>query len=442
MIRTIDPLASSSLKSLPLQIGDTIAMLAGNYAGLDLTGLSGIKFIPVGGVVNFIGNIKLGGTNGITFDGTGVLPYGFKYSGKDFQVFDSGKGNIQAATVLGFDFGNTASVVFDSQTKIWVSEGNLLTYDGSKKSCVFSDLYVKNCKASGKTGLFFGTFEPVTSYHMVNTNLYFGKIIFENDGTGQNIKISGNSIYNLTAEEWRVTGPTINQFDCGIIYIVGNANIKNCYRNGGWGYWARIINVFLTPGGSSSIQNCIDVNSTHYGTVDIREDPTLLNQKAAIPLYGGDFYFLHNTVGDKTDDGSYVTDAVVAGEMKDETGKQSRIVIKDNIAWNAMLSKQANNSSLLKNNGSTVIEMSNNIDLAPGIPLPDGYFIDKIDFVPAPLSPLIGKASDGSDIGAVKAPIATLPIVDKLKQRTVVSIEETISMTFTYDDGSKSTLTL
>lgn len=436
MIYKITP--TSGLKGLTLSPGDIVQMAPGSYPGLDVRGLVGVTFNPgvmvEGQFVNFTGNIKLGNNDGVTFDG--LSAYQFKYSGKDFQVFDAGMGDIKNLTVKNFDFGNTATTVFDAQTKIYVKAGQILTYNGDPSTMVFYTLKVDTCKISGVTSMLMGTFEDVTSYHMVNRYLTFNNILVINDGTGFTPKISGASIYDLTVSNWYVSGPTKSTNDCGIIFITGNANIFKLTRFGAAGYIARIINVFLDKPGVSIISYCIDANSTHFGTVDIRIDPKTVNSKAPIPLYGGDFYFLHNTCGDKTDDGSYVTDAVIGGEMKDEMGNESKIVIKDNFAFNAMASGMANNSSLFKNNGVTITQLSNNIDLPPGKPLPTGYVKNKLTFMPDTNSPLINAASDGTDIGATQS--NTSSSLPKPIKRSVVDIK--IKYVITYDDGDTETL--
>jgi hypothetical protein len=354
----------------------------GPQPGVDASGKSNITYFADHGLVIFTSQIKLGNTLNIKFDG----PSGFKFTGKDYSVFGTGGGNNVGDTIRNFDFGNTANTVFDAITKIYEAKDRMLTYDGTPKTSVFWALTVDSFQVSGKTCLYQGPWEPNSTYHMVTVGPTFSHGKFLNDGSGDNLKIRGNSIYGLQVSDWMVTGPTtVRGGDYGIIFIVGSGSVRNIYRDGGWGYLERIVVVQL--GGipfdqTCSLSNCIDVNSTQYGTVDVRIEPGWLNSKAAITLGGADFYFSHNISGNKTDYGYYVTNAVVLGSMKDDLGKIWTLHLFNNFAFNAMPSAMSNASSLLKNNsnGLTSLDSANNLDLPPGVPIPAG-FLDK-NFMP------------------------------------------------------------
>src|SRR6185312_1715867 len=120
------------------------------------------------------------------------------------------------------------------------------------------------------------------------------------------------------------------------------------------------------------------------------------------------------------------TNSYVIGDMKDGAGKVYKFQITNTIAFNASnLNGQNGGSSLIKNNSAAVnLVTGNNIDLKPGVPLPTGYFVDKIDFVPVKGGPLDGAGTNGSSIGAQQRPA--------VKQRTPVKI--------IYDDGSVQNL--
>jgi hypothetical protein len=351
-----------------------IHLKAGPQPGVNATGKSNITYLADRGLVIFTSQIKLGRTLHIKFDG----PWGFKYTGTDYSVFNSGEGNNIGDTIRNFDFGSTAMTVFDAMTKIYTSKDTMLTYNGKPETTVFWGLTVDSFKVSGKTSLYQGPWEANNTYHMVTAGATFTNGIFINDGTGENQKIRGNSVYGLKVENWKITGPTLSRGgDYGIVFIIGTGYIKNVYRNGGWGYLERI--VITTLGGipfdqNCGISNCVDVNSTQYGTVDVRIEPEWLKSKAVIPLTGGDFYFVNNISGNKKDYGSYVTNAVVLGSMKDDLGKKWVIHLNNNIAFNAMVSAMSNESSLLKNNsnGLSIIDSANNKDIPPGKPVPPG----------------------------------------------------------------------
>ncbi len=298
--------------------------------------------------------------------------------GKIFRFLASGKGNNVGDTIKNFDFGNTAVTVFDAITKIYLAKDSFLTYNGKPETAVFWGLAVDSFRVSGKTSLYQGPWEANNTYHMVTIGPSFTHGIFVNDGTGYNQKIRGNSIYGLRVDGWKVTGPTVSGGgDYGIIFIVGSGSIRNVYRDGGWGYLERIVIVQLDGipfDQTCGVYHCTDVNSTQYGSVDVRIESSWLNSGAFMPLRGGDFYFMDNISGNKTDNGGYVTSAVVLGSMKDDLGKNRTLHLNNNFAFNAMPSAMSNGSSLLKNNsnGFCVLDSANNLDLPPGIKIPSG----------------------------------------------------------------------
>jgi hypothetical protein len=367
--------APEPVKLVLTQKGQKIIHLnAGAQPGVDANGKSNITYLADSGVVIFTSQIKLGNTRNIKFDGQS----GFKYAGNDYSVFNSGMGNNCGDTIRNFDFGNTASTVFDAMTKIFVAPDKWLTFNGKPETTVFWGLTVDHFKLSGRTSLFQGPFEANPTYHMVSAGITFtnGEII--NDGTGDNQKIRGYSFYGLKVDHLKITGPTISgNGDYGIVYIFGTGVVKNVFRNGGWGYLERIVLVKMDKipfDQTCGMYNCTDINSTRYGTVDIRMEKDQMNTQASIPLKGCDFYYQNNVSGNKKDDGYYVTNAVVLGPLKDEQNKLWTVHIKDNVAFNAMVSAQSNASSLVKNNSSdnAIIDSSGNIDVAPGKSLPAG----------------------------------------------------------------------
>jgi hypothetical protein len=382
-------------------IGQKIIHLpAGLQPGIVATGKSNITYFADHGLVIFTSPIKLGNTLHIKFDG----PSGFKFIGKDYSVFKTGDGNNVGDTIRNFDFGNTANTAFDAITKIYDSKGNMLTYDGTPKTSVFWGLTVDSFQISGKTCLYQGPWEANNTYHMVTIGPTFLHGKFLNDGTGDNQKIRGNSIYGLQVRDWKVIGPTTsNGGDYGIITIVGSGKVENIYRDGGWGYLERIVIVQLNGipfDQTCSLSNCIDVNSTQYGTLDVRIEPEWLKMTGKIALNGADFYFSNNISGNKTDFGGYVTNAVVAGNMKDDHGKIWTLHLFNNLAFNAMPSAMSNASSLIKNNsnGLMILDSANNMDLPPGVPIPSGL-LDK-NFIPVKGS-FLEKMKIGVDNGTI-----------------------------------------
>ena len=439
-------------------MAQTIVKLApGKQVPPVFTGKSNITYVANGGIVEFTSQLLFGNTNQIYFDGADANS-SFKYSGTDRQVLNPGNGNnIDTRFLVTLDCGSGADMVINAVDKIlplgdWVT---ILAYDGTPKTAVWFGIYFENLIASGKTRPVYGTYEPASSYRMILVNVSIKNYSCAVGDDNAPIKVSGNSIYGFRAGydlqgnptgKWTVKGPTKQSGgDSGIIYITtGNAKVNNLWSDTIPGYLIRIWVAKL--GGSamagidqeSGMYNCVKVRGTLYGMVDCRIDGSFLASNAAMPITGGNFEVVHCDSGDNMHDSGYIANAVIIGTFIDDLGKKWTLTVRDSFAWNAYNNPNgmAAGSSLLKDNsgGSTVPILKNNIDLPPGVPLPAGYLVDKIACVPVSPGPLIAKASDGKDIGAVQS-VVTPPIPPQPpKPRTVVKA------VFTYDDGSTSSL--
>ncbi len=141
--------------------------------------------------------------------------------------------------------------------------------------------------------------------------------------------------------------------------------------------------------------NIVDVNSTHYGTFDLRIDASQLNLGGAIPLVGNDIHIYNVTSGNKKGD-AYLAPVLVLGSMSDGVDAH-HVELKNCLAFNNGTDfKNGSGSSLFKNNSqiinnkpSAIVDMSNNVDIVGA--LPDGYLADFVKYVPLPNSPLVGK---------------------------------------------------
>jgi hypothetical protein len=377
----------------------TVIHLKGTMPGWNLTGKSGIDYVMDSGV-NLTSPIYFGNTSNITFEGPGWM----KYSGTG-TMFNTNGGNNVNIRISNID-GGTASNIFDVS-------GNYITYTGTPQTCAYFNLSVDSFRLSPNTMLYSGTWEAPTTYHNVSIGIFFNHGVCLNNGTNSNVKIFGQSIYSLILQNTSITGGnTSNVHDEGIVFIQGNAKILNCYRNGGRLYVERIIQVEI--GGDpfdqrSQIINTVDVNSTNYGTVDVRIDTSLLRSNAAIPLTAKlGFDFINNTSGNKKDlYGTYVTSAVVMGNMIDDLGKKDSVQIRKNLAYNANVTNGTNGSSLVKNNaqpGTYIMDSSNNIDILPGVACPVGW-LDS-NYYPIP-----GSAPYVLKIGAQYQIIIVPPVV-------------------------------
>ncbi len=416
-----------------LEAGDTVIIAKGAYSGGTFTNLNGITIVPEAKAVVFNGPVTIGHDNKITFDGLSPDKpqnpnqatdksslYGYTFSGFNGRGFVP-IGNNQNVTIQGVWFDNISGAV--------EAGGKIITYKGTPETTLFYNLTMDTVKITGKTTLYSGTWEPPKSYWNVNIGMTLKNVLCVNDGTGNTIKVFGHSLYKMMADGWKITGPTLNDTgDTGVFSIFGNVTLKNIYRNGGWGYLMRLYIVSLGEPTDSYVYNCVDVNSSNYGTIDSRVDPGSLalsdTTPLPIPLVGGNMHIYNVTSGDKRNFTHYITVLLVIGNMTD--GKKQYVTdIKNCVAFDGTQGQDHGKPGadhdargyLVQFNGlpGTVLNKSNNVDLNG--PAPDSYFIDKDKFYPASGSPLIGKGvvlpqvttdiygqarGDTNDVGAVQ----------------------------------------
>lgn len=349
-------------------------------------------------------------------------------------TFDFGGGSY---TGTGAVFTTQAAVSNDSVLNLNVSgasevfDGHSANYTGR----LYSNIYARNITLSRGTMLYNGTWSGPRTMTNLCVGLYADSVKVIEDTAHGNMVVWGNSIYQFTANHWNVSGESKHFLvDNGVIQIEsGNGQILNSYRNAkSWGYWMRILGqaelIGLTGNQDSKILNTVDANTICYGTFDGRNDTTRLIPGKTV---GGDIWFQNNTSANKSDlnaiaspSGGYVTNAAIVGAMYGYT-----FHIDSCIAFNAQYrtdGKQAG-SSLVKDNssGSGKILMHNNIDIAPGLPVTPG-FVDANFY------------SLKKGIGVQGTLIFTPPLV---RYCTGVSVWGGTA-TFTYNDGSVSTLVL
>jgi len=418
-----------------LEDGDTVIIKQGTYSGGTISNLTGITILPEAPGVTFNGSIHIGKNNKVTIDGTAPVSSEDGTAPQDDNAKDAKpQGPVYGYTFAGFDREHAFVPTWNNTDLtikgIWFKgvsavdgSGGLMTYDGKSETTLFYNLTLDTVKLTGRATIYDGTWEPPHTYKNVNIGMTMKNIIFINDCTQENTKFFGNSIYKMVADHWIIIGPTINLHDVGIIVLMGNGTFKNIYRNGGWGYIARIWNVSLNEVADSYFYNVIDVNSTRYGTIDTRVDPTLLAEKASIPVLGGNMHIFNVTSGNKYDvTNEYITPLLMLGSMVGNDGHQYTTEIKNCISFHPIGSLIQNNS---QGTPKATLSVSNNMEVPGGAPhtnykggaLPDGYFIDPIKFYPTRGGKLIGAGvsvpqvttdiygnprTDTNDVGAVQ----------------------------------------
>jgi len=227
-----------SVKSMgTYQAGDILDIVPGAYSSASFGNLARIFVTASGGKVSFASSISLDKNNGLQFDATNfTLPV-------NSSGFVPVSNNRNISIVKG-DFSanpNTPSVVDGS--------GNKITYKGTDDTTLFTNLTLDNIKVKGKTMLYNGTWADALTLGNVVKGLVMTNITVVNDGTGSCQKVFGISIYNMIADTWSISGPTIqNNGDIGIFQTVGNGTLKNINRNGGWGYLWRVTRWLSLPG--------------------------------------------------------------------------------------------------------------------------------------------------------------------------------------------------
>lgn len=370
---------------------EVVCVKAGTYSGGTFANLSGVKIVPLG-PITFTGGIGIHSNHGLTIDGTVLagVTYGFTFNGS-FTAFDPGTTNNQDLTIRGALFEGATAVAGD---------GNRITYNGSPATTLFTNLTLDTIKLTGKGMIYSGTWEPPNSYRSIVLGMTLSNVIVENDPNGHCTKVFGNSLYKLVADHWHVTGSTLSagEPDTGIFHMVGNATFRNFYRNGGYGYIARLWNVSLGTQSDSYFYNIIDVNSQEYGTADVRIDATQMQGAASgLPLSGNNVYLYNVTSGMKktrtNSDGTpyYRSPLAIVGDMND--GKKSYDVRVENCFAFDNAQSQDEKGSLYRadfNAGDCNLTLANN--LAVEGPLPAGYLVDQTTtFAPVPGGPLVGK---------------------------------------------------
>jgi len=428
-----------SMKSM--EEGDMVIIKHGTYAGGSISNLTNVTIVPEAPGVTFNGPIHIGKNKKVTIDGTTLAPatdgdtpatpedtpkdahsreivYGYTFTGFDGHSFLPTWNNTDL-TLKGMWFKNTSAVD---------GSGELMTYTGEPETTLYYNLTIDTAKFTGQATIYDGTWAPPKTYKNVNIGMVMKNIIFLNDGTQQNTKFFGQSVYKLVADHWIVIGPTINLHDVGIIVFHGNGTIKNFYRNGGWGYVARVWNVSLGEIADSYFYNVIDVNSTRYGTIDSRVDAGELAEKASMPVLGGNMHIFNVTSGNKYDvTNEYITPMLVLGTMSGNDGHQYTTEIKNCFGFHPIGGDQplCLYANFSQGPPKAPIDQSNNMSIPGAAPatkykggaLPSGYLADMIKFFPSEGSKLIGAGtplpqvttdiygnprSDSNDIGAVQ----------------------------------------
>jgi len=402
-------LTVTSMSSLSLVSGDTISITTGTYGAGTFINLNNITVIPATGGVTFTGSVNIGNDSSVSFDGT-VLPgvtYGYTFSTKNagsgaFYPYSTAYntpsvGDTINCSIKGVQLLNTGGPVLNG-----VGTNNpYLYYTGTPATCLYYNMTLDTILETGASTVYNGVYMANTSFVAVNIGMTAKNVVCVNDGTGNCQKIQGNSLYNLVADNWTIVGPTLtNTGDDGDFYVDGNCILRNIYRNGGWGWFARIRNVSLGTPSTSYVYNVVDVNNVAYGSID-----TLVNYlggdiypNAPIPTVGNNIVIANFTSGNHQNETGYTTDLCIDyGNSDDQT--PPTIYTTSLINCMAFNNPGSPGTSLYTPEvATTLISLikTDNIDIVGA--LPAGYLTDTEKFYPASGSSLVaGGTSESFD---------------------------------------------
>ncbi|PWT70232.1 MAG: hypothetical protein C5B59_21020 [Bacteroidetes bacterium] len=373
--------------------GDTLAIMAGNYAdGGNFSHLEGITIINHNGPVNFGNTVSISHLNNVTITGTGKegLVYGFRFSRFKGDAF------LVTNKCMGLRIGNCEYVDVNGNA---INAGIFFTvYNGDSSTMALYKTSIYNQHLLRTGALFVGSWAPVSTFQNVVDSISFSNVRIDSTISDVN-QVLACSIYRMVAHEWTILGGCPNgKHDAGIFQTTGNGTIYNIYRNGGWGYLWRIWNVGLNGRADSYCYNCIDLNTDTYGTIDTRIDAADTTTHSNIPfLRGSNMHIFNNTSGNKRDAINYVSVFVVAGTFFSQNGY--KLEIRNNLSFNT---KTDNANHLVKQNTiDPLSDTSNNLYVDD--PVKSGVLLDMNDCYIAQGSPVIDR---GVDIPMIKTDIA------------------------------------
>jgi hypothetical protein len=396
-----------------LKPGDTLAIRAGLYEkGGSFSNLTGITIINYQGIVDFgntviLGNLKMVGISGAGWKGE---IYGIRFRNFRGDAFLL-QGPCRLLSLAYCEYRNLDGSAFNASQFF-------ITYTGDSSTFALYKTAFYYQKLVHAGALFVGSWAACALFQNVVDSIAFLHVIVDSS-ISDVCQVVGSSIYRMLASHWRVTGPTPNgKHDAGIFQTSGNGTVCNIYRNGGWGYIWRSWNLGLNGRADSYLYNCIDLNSTNYGTIDTRMqsyDTTIGN---TIPFVrGANMHVLNNTVGNKKTP-NYVSQIVVAGDFCASSGY--RLEIRNNIAFNTVATGA---DQLVKQNTADPIPDTSN-NLYSKDPIAAGILLDTIECKLNPDGPAIDKAISypfiPTDIEGVPRPIGKSDIGAREYQEVIV----------------------
>lgn len=408
-----------------LNPGDVLAIKPGTYSGGNFNNLNGITITNNGGTVIFTGQVTLV--------------------------------SLVQCVFAGFQFINV--------------QGIAIRWDGNSRRCIERNIYFQDCNGSvndaqdhnlytGDTSslkFYMCTFDSLTLFRsgmvLMGSWLdaaaqvcYMDSVVFSRikvDSTLSNGTEVRGVFFHFDAHDWKLTykGTNTGHGDIGIFYIVGSGSIHHIYRTGGRGYIMRIWNAGLKSVGNTYFYDNIDLNSSVYGSLDTRVDPTQFTQYVT----GGNCYIYNNTSGNKSDNIGYWASIALVGSYALPFVCQAR----NNLGFN--LTTRGKPPIAMDQSGNTwTYDTANNMYFDK----PDGV-VDPVTCVPVANSPVLGKGltlplvkddiyhnprAGAYDIGAVQHGGAIIQPPPNQPPVAIADAAQTVNLPVTNIrlDGSKS----
>ncbi len=409
-----------------LNPGDVIAIQPGTYTGGAFKNLIGITITNHGGAVTFNGTVTFLTLQSCTFDG-------FRFVNCS-SIAIRWDGNSNRCVEKNISFYNVAGDCNNA------SEHNPYNGDTSTLKlymCTFDSLTLFK---SGQVMM--ASWGDAPSGICFMDSIVFSRVKI--DSTMTNGTEVRGTFFRLDAHDWRVVYKGVNTIlgDVGIFYISGSGSFHHIYRNGGRGYIVRLWNIFLKNQGqrNSYFYDNVDLNSTVYGSIDIRIEPQYFTQY----LTGGDCFIYNNTAGNKGDNIGYWSSLAVVGQYYPPYVCH----IKNNLGFN--ITTNGHTTIMMNQGGAWTGDTSNNMYFN----VPNGV-VDPVTGIPVANSPVLGKAmtipwigddlyhnprTGAYDIGAVQHGGAIIPPPPNQLPVAIAGAAQTITLPVNNStlDGSKS----
>jgi hypothetical protein len=193
-------------------------------------------------------------------------------------------------------YGGTANSSFSNFIDV---SNNSMTYNGNNNTKVIYKWSLANWTLNNSGKIISTGWSDGNKLQNVIDSIALTNFTIPNP-TDNNLITYHNGLYHFDFNYWTITGIGAQTGgDIGIIYGGGNGTIRNWWREGGWGYIARISLQSLDNITSDSyFYNNLDKNSTNYGTFDIRSD---MFSGGSTGMAGSNVHIFNNTSYNKQD---------------------------------------------------------------------------------------------------------------------------------------------